>query len=368
MKLKDIAAALDGALVGDGDAIVERPAHPAAAGPSDLALAVEPKALALLATTRARTAIVAAGADVPGTLAGYVAVKRPRYALAALTRLFDRPVLPPAGVHPTAVVEPGAALGAQVAVGALAWIGAGAKIGARTVIMPQASIGAGAVIGEDCVIHNGARIGAGIEIGARVIIHPNAVIGADGFSYATPEPGSVETARTGGAVTVTGTNTAIAKIHSLGTVIIGDDVEIGANATIDRATIAATRIGRGTKIDNLAMVAHNATIGENCLIAGETGVAGSAVIGDRVVIAAQAGIADHATVGADAIIAAATAVGHNVAPREIVMGVPALPRGQFLEQMLNVARLKMLRATVADLKERVASIEASQKERKTSAS
>src|SRR6185436_8395760 len=126
MKLKEIAAALDGALVGDGDATVERPAHPAEAGPGDLALAIEPGALKLLATTRARVALVAEKAAVPETLAGYVAVRRPRYALAALTRLFDRPALPPPGVHSSAVVEPGAVLGDQAAIGALAWIGAGA--------------------------------------------------------------------------------------------------------------------------------------------------------------------------------------------------------------------------------------------------
>jgi UDP-3-O-[3-hydroxymyristoyl] glucosamine N-acyltransferase len=379
MKLKEIAAALDGVLIGDGEAAVERPAHPAEAGPGDLALAIEPAALKLLTTTRARVAMVAAGSTVPTTLVGHVAVHRARYALAALTRLFDRPALPPPGVHPSAVVEPGAVLGEQVAVGALAWIGAGARIGARSVIMPQASIGAGAALGADSIVHSGARIGAGVTIGARAVIHPNAVIGADGYSYATPEPGSVETARAGGKVT--GTNTAIAKIHSLGTVIVGDDVEIGANTTIDRATIAATRIGSGTKIDNLVQVAHNVTIGQNCLIVAQVGLSGSVAVGERVVIAGQAGIADHVKIGDDAIVMAAAAVGRDVGAREMVIGLPAVPRERFLEQVLNVARLRLLRGTVADLQARMARIEraaapspaskqaaSEQTERKTSAS
>jgi UDP-3-O-[3-hydroxymyristoyl] glucosamine N-acyltransferase len=231
--------------------------------------------------------------------------------------------------------------------------------------MPQASIGAGAAIGADSVVHSGARIGAGVEIGARAIIHPNAVIGGDGFSYATPEPGSVESARAGGKVTAT--NTAIAKIHSLGTVIIGDDVEIGANTTIDRATIAVTRIGSGTKIDNLVQVAHNVTIGRNCLIVAQVGLSGSVKVGERAVIAGQAGVADHVTIGDDAIVMAAAAVGRDVLPREMVIGLPAVPRERFLEQVLNVARLKMLRATVAEMQQRLARLEgaaAEQTERK----
>ncbi|MBL8837211.1 MAG: UDP-3-O-(3-hydroxymyristoyl)glucosamine N-acyltransferase [Alphaproteobacteria bacterium] len=355
MKLKEIAAALDGALVGDGEMTVDRPAHPAEAGPSDLALAIDPATVKLLATTKARVALVAAGADVPPAIVAHVSVRPGRYALAALTRLFDRPPLPASGIHPTAVVETGASLGRDVAVGALAWIGADARIGERTVIMPQASVGAGARLGADCVVHSGVRIGPGVVIGARVILHPNAVIGADGFSFATPEPGSIDTARATGKVSAA--NVGIAKIHSLGTVILGDDVEIGANSTIDRATIAATRVGRGTKIDNLVMVAHNSTIGENCLIAGQVGISGSVSIGDRVVLAGQAGIADHVRVGNDSIVMAAAAVGRDVPARSMVCGLPAVPRDRFLEQVLNVARLRSLVATVSDLKTRVAAIE-----------
>ena len=355
MKLKEIAAALDGTLVGDGEVAIDRPAHPAEAGVSDLALAIEPAALALLATTRARAALVATGAAVPPSIAGHVAVRPGRYALAALTKLFDRPVLPAPGVHPSAVVETGAVLARDVAVGALAFVAAGAEIGERTVVMAQATIGAGARIGPDCTIHSGARIGAGVTIGARVIIHPNAVIGADGFSFATPQPGSIDSAKATGKVTAT--NTAIAKIHSLGTVIIGDDVEIGAATTIDRATITATRVGRGTKIDNLVMVGHNTTIGENCLIAGQVGISGSVTIGDRVVLAGQCGIADHLRIGDDAIVMASSGVGRDVPARAMVCGLPAWPRDRFFEQILNVSRLKTLFATVADMKTRVAAVE-----------
>lgn len=342
MELAKIAAAVGGSLHGDGTIVVVGIAPPHRASADELALAIERDALAQLGDSRATVALVAVDSVVPPNIRAHVAVANSRYALAGLTALFARPLAPPAGVHRSAVVEDDVSLGAGVAVGALAWIGAGAVLGDRAVVMPQASIGAGATLGPDCLIHSGARIGAGVTLGARVVVHQNAVVGADGFSFATPQLDGAP---------------AIAKIHSLGTVIVEDDVEIGACATIDRATLAATRIGARTKIDNLVQVAHNVTIGQDCLIAGQVGISGSVTVGDRAILAGQAGIADHLRIGEGAIVMAAAKVGRDVPARSMVMGLPAVPRERFLQQVLNIARLKNLFATVTDLKNRLARLE-----------
>jgi UDP-3-O-[3-hydroxymyristoyl] glucosamine N-acyltransferase len=348
IELHRIAAAVSGVLAGDGTIAVGGVAHPLNAGAGDLALAIEAEAAALLARSQARAALVARNAVVPANISASIAVAQPRVALAALTALFRRADAPPPGVHATAVIEPEVALGTGVAVGALAWIGARAVLGERSVIMPQASIGQDARIGVGCTIHSGARIGAGVILGDRVIVHQNAVVGSDGFSFASPQFDGAP---------------AIAKIHSLGTVIVADDVEIGACATIDRATIAATRIGARTKIDNLVQVAHNATIGEDCLIAGHVGISGSVTIENLAVLAGQSGIADHRRIGKGAMVMAASGVGRDVAPGEVVGGLPAIPRERLVQQWVHLTRLKTLFATVTDLKNRIMRLENAKNQR-----
>jgi UDP-3-O-[3-hydroxymyristoyl] glucosamine N-acyltransferase len=185
-------------------------------------------------------------------------------------------------------------------------------------------------------------------LGRNVILHPNASVGADGFGFVTPEPGSVEAARSGG--TVDARNLEIVKINTIGNVVIGDDVEIGANSAIDSATLGSTTIGAGTKIDNLVQIGHNCRVGENCLIAGQVGIAGSTVLGDRVVVAGGAGIADHRKVGDDAIILPLSGVGQDVPSKEIWGGYPAMPKDAKAEELLNIARIKRLIRDVRELK------------------
>jgi UDP-3-O-[3-hydroxymyristoyl] glucosamine N-acyltransferase len=239
-----------------------------------------------------------------------IVVEQVRTALATLTKLFDPGPSHSEGIHPTAIVAPDAKLGEGVSIGPYTVIGPRSHIGPRTAILSNVSIGADVVIGEHGLIHSGVRVEDRVTIGHRVIVHSNAVIESDGFSFA-PELGP----RMPYPPELT-----LMRVHSLGNVVIGDDVEIGALTTIDRSTLEATRIGNGTKIDNQVHIAHNVTIGERCLIAGKVGIAGSTKIGDRVRIGGGAGISDHLTIGTEAIVGAGSGVGSNVPEKVFVSG------------------------------------------------
>jgi UDP-3-O-[3-hydroxymyristoyl] glucosamine N-acyltransferase len=356
--LTDIAAALGARLVGDGSFVVRSVAHPALAeGADTLALAMEEGAERALARTKAAAAAVAEGRDAAlSGLKGGIVVKRPRVALARLLELFDRPPLAEPGVHPSAVVDPAAEIGADVAIGPLCHVGPGARIGARTRLLAQVTVGAGARLGEDCLVHSGVRIGERCVLGRRVIVQPNAVIGADGFGFVTPEKGSIESAReTGGRVEAQ--NLALLRINSLGNVVVGDEAEIGAGTTIDRGTLGATRIGRGTKIDNLVQIGHNCTIGENCLIAGMCGLSGSVTLGNRVTLAGGVGVADHISIGDDAIVMARSGVAKPIPPREVWGGYPAEPREEAARLFMHSRRIPRMLRDVEELKQRLARLE-----------
>ena len=354
--LAEIAAALGAALEGDGTLQISRAVHPSEAeGQEDLALAMEKGLTELLANGKAVAAVIAEGAEVPANLKGWIVVKRPRFAMAGLTTVFEKPVHAEPGVHPAAFVAPEAILGAGVSVGPFAYVGPRAVLGEGVIVMPHATVGAEAVIGKDCLLHPGARIGERVVMGERCIIHPNAAVGNDGFSFVTPEPGSVESAKATGKVV--GTNVLIHRVNSIGTVILGDDVEVGANATIDRGTITATRIGSGTKIDNLVQIGHNVQIGTNCMLCGHVGIAGSTTIGDRVVLAGKVGVADHVKIGNDAVVAANSGVGTDIPAKAVYMGYPAVPRDRAFDQYKGLARLKRMHADVTDLKKRVGALD-----------
>jgi len=357
MKLEQIAEALGGIVVGDASLEVGRAVHPNEAETErDLALAMDAGLVDCLATSPARAAIVREGVKIPeGVVDGYVTVGRSRYAMAGITKVFDLPVHSEAGVHPSAVIAPGVSLPENISIGALAYVGPGAEIGPGSIIMPQATIGANARLGADCLIHPGARIGERVVLGDRVIIHQNASIGADGFSFVTPEPGSVESAKATGRIDAT--NTEIVRINSIGTVILGDDTEIGACTSIDRGTISATRIGRGTKLDDLVMIGHNVQIGENCMLCGQVGIAGSTIIGDRVVLAGQVGVADHLEIGNDAVVGGGAGVAGNLPGRDVYLGTPAIKKKDFIKQVMMVRRLESVFGELMQLKKRFTGIE-----------
>jgi UDP-3-O-[3-hydroxymyristoyl] glucosamine N-acyltransferase len=305
--IKDIAAALGAEALGAADLLVSGVAEPAAAGPDDLALAMSDRYAADLAKGRARAAVLGAGMDWQALgLRAAIIAPRPRYAMAGVTAVMDPgPAIAP-GIHPSAVIAHSATVGQGAAIGPFVHIGPGARIGRNARIASHVSIAEDARIGDDALILSGVRIGARVRIGHRAVLQPGAVIGGDGFSFVTPERSHVETAREslGSADHTAQGPQAWTRIHSLGSVAIGDDVEIGANAAIDRGTIADTVIGDGTKIDNLVHIGHNCRIGRNCLLCGQVGFAGSAVLGDRVVLGGQCGVSDNIEIGSDVVAAA----------------------------------------------------------------
>ena len=340
--VEHIARELQATFHGDGDLMIDSVAEPVSAGPRDLALALSPAYAADLPKGRALAAVLWPGADWQGLgLQAAIIAPRGRLAMARLTGLMDTGPDWPVGIHPTAFIDPTARIDASVSIGPFTVVGAGAVIGKATRIAAHVTIGAGAVIGRGCEVHPGVRIGQRVRIGDRVILQPNVVIGADGFSFVTATPSNAETARThlgAGPVTVPDDPTWH-KIHSLGGVDIGDDVEIGAASTVDSGTIRSTRIGRGTKLDNLVQVGHNVVIGQDCLLCAQVGVAGSTVIGDRVVLGGKTGVADNLTIGSDVVTGGATVVLSNVPSGRVMMGYPATQMSTHIDSYKALRRL-----------------------------
>lgn len=350
----EIASALGAEAAGDLSVEIIAPREPAAAGPEHLALAMAPSYSEAVEQGAARAAIVWPGADWQALgLRAAIFAPMPRHALAGVSRIFERPVATEPGIHRTAVIDPAARIGADSSVGPFVVIGAGVSIGTNARILSHVTIGDGAQIGDDALLHAGVRIGARVKIGTRFIAQPNAAIGADGFSFVSPKPGAVEEMRETGAVTGASQIEEFVRINSLGSVRIGDDVEVGANSTIDRGTVADTTIGDGTKIDNLVQIGHNVRIGALCLLCGQCGIAGSTVLGDRVVLAGQAGIADHIRVGSDVVITMKTGVSAHVPPNSIMMGTPAMPMDLAIAAYKSFRRLPRLFTRVQELQKRV---------------
>ncbi len=352
--IQQIADALAARVEGDASIIIDRPAEPAEAGPGDLALAMSPRYADGLSKGQARAAILWDGADWQEMgLEAAVFVPRPRYAMSGLTQLMDPgPEIAP-GIHATAIIAPDAEIGENAAIGPFVVVGAGAMIGANARIASHSSIAEGARIGADALILQGVRIGAGVRIGDRFIAQPGAVIGSDGFSFVTPEKSAVENVRETLGDAGDAEQQGWVRIHSIGGVEIGDDVEVGANTTIDRGTIRATRIGSGTKIDNLVQVGHNVQVGMDCLLCGMVGVAGSTQIGNNVVLGGQVAVADNMSIG-DAVVAAmGSTILSNVPMGRAVMGYPAVKMQSNVEAYKGLRRLPRLMAQVAELQKAV---------------
>jgi len=333
--LAQIAQALGVEFHGDGGLVIDRLAEPADAGPRDLALAMDKRFGAGLTDSKALAAIVWADADWQALgLQGAIQVARAGAVMPALTRLMDRAPEFAAEVHPTAIIDPTARIGADARIGPYTVIGADVQIGAGVRIASHVSIAPGVHLGANALLHAGVRLQHDLRIGDNFICHPNTVIGGDGFSFKkTDRVSSVEQLRgsvgrsvgkTDRAALDTSGSAQWQRVASLGAVVIGDDVEIGASSSIDAGTIRATAIGSGTKIDNQVQIGHNVVIGRDCLVCGDASIAGSTRIGDRVVVGGSSKISDNIFVGDDVIIAGASVLFTNVPAKRQVWGSPAV--------------------------------------------
>jgi len=328
----EIAVHVGGELEGAPETAVRTVAGIEEAEPGALTFLAHPRYRAALEGTRASVILLPPDVPCPEGLTA-IRVADPYGALQRVLEWFDPG--PPAvarGVHPTAVVDPGAELAPDVAIGPHAVVEAGARLGARTVVGAGGYVGEDARLGEDCYLHPHAYVGRRCVLGARVILQPAAVVGSDGFGYVFVEG-------------------RYRRIPQVGTVVIGDDVEIGANACIDRATLGVTRIERGTKIDNLVQVAHNVAIAEDSALAAQSGVAGSTRIGKRVRLGGQAGLSGHLRIGDGAQVGAQAGVIGDIPPGVTVSGYPARPHHEAMRAEAALRRLPDLARRVRALEQ-----------------
>lgn len=340
LTIAEIAAAIGARAEGNLEFRVIRASEPQTAGPQDLALAMDPRYVGGLEQGQARAAVIWEGADRSNLgLEAAIYVGRPRLAMAGIAAAFDPgPEIAP-GIHPMAIVHKSAEIGEGAAIGPFVTIGAGVKIGARARIASHVSVAEFAQIGDDALLLQGVRICHRVIIGNRFIAHPGAVIGADGFSYVTPEKSGVEQIRDSLGNRSDYAEQKWSRIASLGWVEIGDDVEVGANACVDRGSVKPTRIGRGSKLDNMVHVGHNVQVGEDVLLCGQVGIAGSSIIGDRSVLGGQCGVSDNITIGSDVIAGGATKIFTNVPAGRVILGSPAVKMETQIEINKAVRRL-----------------------------
>ena len=337
MKLSELAERLECRLEGDGAIEVHRVAGIEDAAPGDLTFFANSKYAPALRATRASAVIL--GNDAEPAPCAMLRTANPYLAFARAVGVFADGWRPAPGIHPRAFVAEGATVAADASVGPFAVIEAGATIGARTVVHAHVTIGHDARIGDDGIIHARVSIRERVVLGNRVVVQDGAVIGSDGFGFAHNADGTH------------------VKIPQVGSVVIEDDVEIGANTTIDRPAIGETRIMAGAKIDNLVQIAHGVVIGRNTLLAAQVGIAGSTSLEDSVTLAGQVGVAGHLTIGKGTVATAQTGIPNSVPAGSLVSGYPAIPNRDWLKSSAIFRKLPELRKTIAELEARISELE-----------
>ncbi|MEW6490227.1 MAG: UDP-3-O-(3-hydroxymyristoyl)glucosamine N-acyltransferase [Thermodesulfobacteriota bacterium] len=335
--LAELARLLGAELHGDPRAVVRGVATLDEAGPEQLSFLANPKYRPLLAATRAGAVIVSPQDRLEGR--NCLVSPNPYLAFARAVAFLHPQVRPAPGVAPGAHVDPTAEVAPGAAVLPGAFVGAGARVGEETVLHPGVYVGPGARIGRGCLLHPNAVVQEECVLGDRVILQPGAVVGSDGFGFARDGARQV-------------------KIPQVGIVVLEDDVEVGAGTTIDRAALGETRVGRGTKIDNLVQLGHNVRVGEDCLLVAQVGVSGSTRVGNRVVLAGQVGVVGHVAIGDGAIVGAQSGVPADLPAGAVVSGSPAFAHPEWLKAQAVVRRLPELRRTVQKLEQRVRDLEA----------
>ena len=335
--LKEIAELIGGEVLGDASVVITGVCGIREASEGDITFLANPKYLPLLELTRASAVITSP--DVNSTAKPLVRTENPSLAFAKMVSLVaPEDIRHPSGIHPASVIAKSAKIGRNVGIGACAVIEENASIGDDTVVYAGCFIGHDTKVGKKTVLYPNVSVRERITIGDRVIIHSGTVIGSDGFGFAT----------------IDGVHH---KIPQVGTVVIEDDVEIGANVTIDRARFDKTAIGQGTKIDNLVQIAHNVIIGKNCLIVAQAGISGSTVLGDGVILAGQVGLVGHVKIGDGAVIMAQSGVSKDVPAGAMMMGYPAKPLEVYRRVNACVQNLPKLFDTVNALKKKIEALE-----------
>jgi UDP-3-O-[3-hydroxymyristoyl] glucosamine N-acyltransferase len=321
LRLAELAELVGGRVEGNPDRTVEAIRPLESAGPHDLSILKHPRYRAQAAASGAGVLLV--GPALAEAVAGrdLLVAGDPDLALARLLPVLHPPVRREPGIHPTAVVEPGCTVDSTASIGPYVVIGADSRIGAGAVLHAFVAVGRGCVVGEGSVLHPHAVLYDDTEVGPGCVIHAGAVLGADGFGYAS-QSGTPH------------------KVPQIGRVVVEGDVEIGANTTIDRATLGETRIGAGTKIDNLVQVGHNVRVGRHCILCGQAGIAGSTQLGDGVVLAGQSGVSGHIQLGDRVQVAAKSAALASVEPGTVVAGIPAVELRTWRRQVALLSRLQ----------------------------
>lgn len=338
--LSELATVINGQVDGDPHLVITGIGSLERTGPGEIVLAEDERKLdqALEQAPSALLIPTNLAEKTQGKAKGMILVKNPRLAFVKVLAHFAPSYPLPPGIHPTAVVSPEASLGKDVRIHAGAVVEAGAKIGDRTWIYPGVYIGPDVTIGADCVLYPNVVLRERVTLGSRVIIHPGAVIGADGFGFTTADG-------------------VHHKVPQIGTVEIQDDVEIGANTCIDRATIGKTVIGRGTKLDNLIQIGHNVQLGQGNLMAGLSGVAGSAETGDYVTIGGQSGVVGHITVASGTVLAGASVIAGNITEPGFLSGVPARPHREEMRAKAAARKIPEVIKNEKELERRIAKLE-----------
>lgn len=335
--LQELAEYLGGTVRGDAALTVNGLAPLESAGPDKVTFLANPKYAAKVAETKAGAVLMAPGTEAYGR--NVIELANPYLGFAKLLTLFYTAAHPPLGVLPEAVIGINVTLGEGISIYPGAVVGNNVTIGDRVVIHPGAVIYDDATIGDESVIHANAVVRERCRLGKRCKLQPGAVIGSDGFGYAPDGP-------------------SYYPIPQIGIVVLEDDVEIGANSTVDRAALEVTLIKRGTKLDNLVQVAHNCQIGEDCMIVSQVGIAGSSKIGNHVTLAGQVGVVGHVSIGDNVIVGAQAGVPSALASNGYYSGSPAMPHKDWLRVMGVLPKLPDMRKKVSELEKKIAALEA----------
>jgi len=354
-RVKDIAMALGAGFEGDGDYQISTVAEPAHAKPGQIALALTPEYAKELSLGKADVAILWTGANWQSyNLKAAIFAPRPRFTLSGLSVIMDPGQGYELGISPRAYVDQTASVGKNVTIGPFSYVGAQAILGDDTIIAAQVHIGYKSQIGKGAYLREGVKIGARVKIGTGFVAQPGVVVGSDGFSFVTPDVAGVENVRkTLGDQKEAAKEQVWTRIHSLGSVTIGNDVEFGANSCVDSGTVRDTVIGNSVKCDNLVHIGHNVTVGDNSLLCGQVGIAGSARIGRNVVLAGQTGVNDNIFVGDNVVAGGATKIFTNVPAGRVVLGYPAVKMERHLDIYKAIRRLPRLFKEVAEIKKNV---------------